>query len=342
MKGCVRVVLLKELCFWPICYPAPPDALHISSLPPRTPLFTRQHVRDRHSNFMPRWDRSRARPLIFDLPPLSTAAQAAAGAAAPSGAGGRGRGARGGRGGRGGRESSGAREAAAATAATAAAAAGGGRGGRGGRGRGRRGGADAAAVAAAGPDAFPPLPGPPSSDAGSHQGEGTNFQIIDDDLGDYYEQHERRRQQQQAAAAARAEANAFPPLAGAGGAAAAPRGTPAREDFPSLQAAADPAVAKQQPPPRAAAAGPPQMVKVVAKCGCGRRELHLLLRAGEAAPAVPCDRACEAASRKAQLASAFGVANPEHHASYFERHRTVSYSVGLILLAKEDVSESGW
>jgi hypothetical protein len=80
------------------------------------------------------------------------------------------------------------------------------------------------------------------------------------------------------------------------------------------------------------------MHKAVARCGCGRRELHLLLRAGEAVPKLPCDRACEQHARRGQLADAFGVQDPERHAPYFERHRAVTYTAPLIRLAKEDVS----
>jgi hypothetical protein len=70
--------------------------------------------------------------------------------------------------------------------------------------------------------------------------------------------------------------------------------------------------------------------KVTSRCPCGRRTLHLALREGQDPPRLECDRECEALARRAALADAFGVANPDTHVSYFDRHRTVSYSHVLL------------
>lgn len=47
-------------------------------------------------------------------------------------------------------------------------------------------------------------------------------------------------------------------------------------------------------------------------------------------PALRCNRDCEAAQRRSQLADAFGVASSDSHVSYFERHRTPNYPASLI------------
>ena len=265
----------------------------------------RQHCLERHSSVMPRWDRSRARPLALDA-----GGGAAAGAELPRGPGGRG-------GGRGE-----------------------GRGGRGGRGRQRGAAGDDLAAAAAAAAAPPPVGLMVDEEEFPELG-GGNFRMIDDD--DHSAVLAREAAAARAAAAAAAARPAFPTLAAAYG--RAPAAQQQHEEFPSLQAAAAAAAAaapagggaRRSAP--AGAGGPPQMTKAVARCPCGRRAMHLVVRAGAAPPPpLACDAGCEAAGRRARIADAFGVADPDAHAPYFERHRAVAYSPDLIRLAKEDVS----
>ena len=48
------------------------------------------------------------------------------------------------------------------------------------------------------------------------------------------------------------------------------------------------------------------------------------------APSVPCDFECGLESRKQQIASAFGVTDPDDHVAYFDKHRNPTYSPQLI------------
>ena len=73
-----------------------------------------------------------------------------------------------------------------------------------------------------------------------------------------------------------------------------------------------------------------QLVKATSRCPCGRRAVHYALRPDEQPPPLGCDVGCEAHNRRRQLAGAFGVADPEHHVSYFDRHRTPDYSPTLL------------
>lgn len=45
------------------------------------------------------------------------------------------------------------------------------------------------------------------------------------------------------------------------------------------------------------------------------------MQEGEEVPPLECDAVCRLEGRKAQLADAFGVADPGHHLSYWDSHR---------------------
>ncbi|MEW5300308.1 MAG: hypothetical protein WDW36_003247 [Sanguina aurantia] len=276
----------------------------------------RAHCTQRHSAHMPRWDQSRARPLIFDF--VTPAARALAisasrgsdsnprGATAPNPNSTRSR-----------RRGTEALNAAATVSAMAAAAA----------------SAAAAATAAA---------------ATHSRGLGENYEsadgmgMIDDDLGSF------------AAAAAGAAELAAVAANDAYGAASremtsreltgawASRASGPVEEFPSLQAAA--AAPVQSFPPSASALAQaswtrPVLRKATLRCPCGRIVAHLGLREGEEVSArlacdcwrcpPVCNRECATAARRGQLASAFGVEDAGSHMSSFERHRTPAYSAKL-------------
>ncbi|MEW5316918.1 MAG: hypothetical protein WDW38_008257 [Sanguina aurantia] len=266
----------------------------------------RAHCTQRHSAHMPRWDQSRARPLIFDF--VTPAARALAisasrgsdsnprGATAPNPNSTRSR-----------RRGTEALNAAATVSAMAAAAA----------------SAAAAATAAA---------------ATHSRGLGENYEsadgmgMIDDDLGSF------------AAAAAGAAELAAVAANDAYGAASremtsreltgawASRASGPVEEFPSLQAAA--AAPVQSFPPSASALAQaswtrPVLRKATLRCPCGRIVAHLGLREGEEEVPPVCNRECATAARRGQLASAFGVEDAGSHMSSFERHRTPAYSAKL-------------
>jgi hypothetical protein len=259
----------------------------------------RTHALARHSQRMPRLDRSRARTVPIEAFVVVSSASAAAAANANNAAGGRG---------------------------------------------GRRGilaaaGAAAAAAAAAGREVG-----------------GGGLRLIDDDVGENYSMAEAAAAEaarRGADAAARRRATPqeqWPTLHGAAGGAAP---APPREAFPSLQAAAA-AAAVSAPAPAAAAAAapssteqppPPAIVKATARCDCGRRVLHLAVRADRATgrpaagavPTLPCDSACEAQQRRGRLADAFGMAgDPNAHVPYFDRTRAPTYSAALLAAARAD------
>ena len=62
----------------------------------------------------------------------------------------------------------------------------------------------------------------------------------------------------------------------------------------------------------------------------------MALREDEPPPdPLACDRSCEVLARKAQLAAAFSVADPDRHVSYFDRHRTPAWTPALLKVALE-------
>lgn len=177
--------------------------------------------------------------------------------------------------------------------------------------------------------------------------------MIDDDLGQHFDFQQQQRQQQRdqragaataaagAAAGAQAQAQQLQPQPQWPAVGAGRPGLPAAVtagDFPALSevaAAAGPSPrggianstnGSAAPAPSAAA----ELVKATAVCGCGRRQMHLVVRQGSPVPALPCDRECEAAARRSRLADAFGVEAPERHVPVFDRHRAVSYSPALL------------
>ena len=68
------------------------------------------------------------------------------------------------------------------------------------------------------------------------------------------------------------------------------------------------------------------LVKVTVKCPCGRKSSHQVVQEGQRAAALRCDAACVQAGRQQQLAGAFGVEDPAHHVSSFDRNRSASIS----------------
>ena len=65
----------------------------------------------------------------------------------------------------------------------------------------------------------------------------------------------------------------------------------------------------------------PRLVRHTVRCPCGRRVSHPAVLEGQAAPSLACDAECKRQQRQRRLADAFGVADPETHASVFDRNR---------------------
>jgi len=106
-------------------------------------------------------------------------------------------------------------------------------------------------------------------------------------------------------------------------------------EFPSLS---DAIAASQRPGSQAAPPRPPPLVRRTLKCACGRRVRHFAAVEGEELPPLECDSTCSAAAaaeqRSQQLASAFGVDDPQRHVAYFDRNRTPTYSSDLLKAAQ--------
>ena len=66
---------------------------------------------------------------------------------------------------------------------------------------------------------------------------------------------------------------------------------------------------------------PKPLVRVTVKCPCGRRSSHQVVEQGAPAPPLGCDAACERERRKARLADAFGVDDPEQYTAVHDRNR---------------------
>jgi hypothetical protein len=73
-----------------------------------------------------------------------------------------------------------------------------------------------------------------------------------------------------------------------------------------------------------------QLVKATARCACGRRQMHLAVKVGDAVPPLLCDKECERHGRREQIAEAFGVEDAESRAAYWDRHRSPTYSPQLL------------
>ncbi|GLI68491.1 hypothetical protein VaNZ11_012933 [Volvox africanus] len=306
------------------------------------------HIRDRHSSHMPRWDHSRARPLLLDFVPSRgpAATNAAAGPAVF------------------------------------------GRSGLRNDQRGRGSGTDrrhhpdrTGRSGLEEPGAFPSLPSqrsthPPPLPQQWHGGladvrdtEG-GLVVIDDDLGlgsgpgtagmagrpDASSSTAAAVQERRPVVPAEATGvHSLGPsfrLAGAWAGRQPGSGT-FREDFPELSAAAS----STGIAPRTAwgaggsitedsdrAAGSPQqhrttasllsLRKVTVRCACGNRVEHLALRSVEEPPQLACHRDCATKQRRAQLADAFGVDKVDGHVAYFDRHRTPHFTAEQILAAQ--------
>lgn len=63
------------------------------------------------------------------------------------------------------------------------------------------------------------------------------------------------------------------------------------------------------------------LVKVTVKCPCKRQTSHQVVQEGQEPLPLSCNAACAQASRQQQLAGAFGVEDPAHHVSSFDRNR---------------------
>lgn len=66
-----------------------------------------------------------------------------------------------------------------------------------------------------------------------------------------------------------------------------------------------------------------------------RRASHFVVEEGQEVPTLACDAVCELEGRRSQLAGAFGVEHPEHHVSYFDRHRVPVFSGQLLAAAQK-------
>ncbi|KAG1677941.1 hypothetical protein FOA52_001359 [Chlamydomonas sp. UWO 241] len=326
----------------------------------------RAHYLQRHSRSMPRWDNTRSRPMVLDLgfatqralmqqhEARGGARGAEGGARGAEGAGrGGGRGDRQQRGGRGGRRSGSANDNGAGGS--------GARDGDGGGGARDGGGGTAAGNAAAAR----------ARDLGDTADTDGGLMVIDDDdFGHGGAQHGGGEQRGRGrggdgepfpgAAAGDREHHANGRGGGSRGGQAHTQGngngSPAfsagawsgrgaagpliEEDFPSLSAAAAAAAAFA---PWSLAAGNGgagstgvTLQKASSSCSCGRRVEHYALRAGEAPPSLLCDRACEAAARRRQLADAFAVRDPDTHVPSFDRTRQADFSPALLAAAQQN------
>ena len=57
----------------------------------------------------------------------------------------------------------------------------------------------------------------------------------------------------------------------------------------------------------------PALVRCTATCPCGRRTSSVVLAEGQAVQPLQCLPDCERQARRARLADAFGVTQPEHY-----------------------------
>ena len=114
-----------------------------------------------------------------------------------------------------------------------------------------------------------------------------------------------------------------------------------QEAFPSLAAATAEAVVDRIAAGSSAAVGPsssrrpPPLVKHTVKCPCGRRVTYPVIEEGKEVPPLECDAVCRLEGRRRALADAFGVDDPQHHVSVFDR-RSAVWSGALLEVAKRD------
>eukprot|EP00798_Chlamydomonas_sp_ICE-L_P015510 gene15510-21600_t len=260
----------------------------------------KQHWMNRHSRSMPRWDNSRARRMVLDI---SSFVAPQLDGMPPSSGGGRGR-------------------------------------------QGRRGAAAAGVAAAGGEDGQGP---PQGVGRGGRRGQGQQLHlrpqemgevhdmegglnVIDDDLGMTPQESMAfrggGRGGSQRGQGPGASSNSY---ARASGGAWASQASGMEENFPSLSAAAG----SSRSMAAAVTHSIPTLKKVVVKCPCGRRSEAFLSREDDIMPTMACNNECGVQQRKTQLAAAFGVADADNHVSYFDRHRTPTYSPALIQAAQE-------
>ncbi|KAI3426465.1 hypothetical protein D9Q98_008832 [Chlorella vulgaris] len=110
-----------------------------------------------------------------------------------------------------------------------------------------------------------------------------------------------------------------------------------QSNFPSLQPASSQAgvqAGSAAARDASSSARPPPLVKKTAKCPCGRRVSHFAMEEGQEVPSLECDAVCRLEGRRQKLADAFGVEDPAHHLSAFERNKTATYN-GLLLSAAQ-------
>lgn len=62
---------------------------------------------------------------------------------------------------------------------------------------------------------------------------------------------------------------------------------------------------------------------------------HPVVPQGNEPPPLLCDSTCEATQRRAQLANAFGIADPDSHVAVADRSRIVTHSPELLAYARE-------
>ena len=112
-------------------------------------------------------------------------------------------------------------------------------------------------------------------------------------------------------------------------------GSNASEDhFPSLAAVAMAGSRSSQDEISQKAKLPP-LVKQTVHCPCGRRVSHQVLEEGKEPRKLHCDAVCDIEKRRASLATAFGIENPDRHISIFDR-RQAEWSGALLAAAKQN------
>ena len=79
----------------------------------------------------------------------------------------------------------------------------------------------------------------------------------------------------------------------------------------------------------------PRLVSITRRCPCGRRVTHPVVPQGTEAEPLACDDECAVQARRAQLARAFDIADPDSHVPVQDRNRIATYSPELLAYAHE-------
>lgn len=111
------------------------------------------------------------------------------------------------------------------------------------------------------------------------------------------------------------------------------KGPPAPDtgaEFPALQPlpgpSSGPAVHKEL-----------MLERVTRKCSCGQKKETVTVSGGTSAPPSACDAQCQQHQRRAQLAAAFGVSDPDLHVPVVDRLPGYPYSIDLLKVARSNM-----